>query len=374
MKRSLVAVIAAAALLTACGSSSHVIQSDGPRLKLVPPSPISLRFSSASNRDFARRDAQELIHIVVVPQSARHVTEVPKSAPGWFREELSHNFRGAAVAHRTWVVDEPLKTVVRYVRTHTRPLPRPETGFGKSTSRIGSRPTDNYMFRPIPGRSSARWLNVAMLPLPSGATVVTAQAGDDWIQPPSARAELPGTVRRIDITSRHSAEPPRVRVHVRDRYDVGSVVAWMNGLGVSPRVFCAGELIGEPTTTLTFRDARGAVIARATVGNGLSDHCGALSVVVHGRKAPPLITGDLLLRIQQHLNLDLTPPKPNDVATCLRQRHWTVSTATRGLTARRKGVSLTLTFHLTGKVTSSRHSPPAVARCLRESPHFMYYG
>lgn len=372
MKR-FAAIAVAGLALTACGSSGHVTYGSPP-LKLVPPSPISLRFSISSNRAFARRDVQQLIRNVVLPRSARRVPAVPQSAPAWFREELSHNGPGTAFAHRTWIVDEPLVTVVRYFRTHARPRPRPVRGFNDSPNRIGSRPNDNWQFAPVPGRSSNRWLNVAMLALPSGATVVTAQAGDEWIQPPPRSAELPGTVRRVDITSRYGANRPSVRVHVRDRNGVGSVVAWMNGLGVSPRVFCAGQVFGEPVITLTFRDGHGAVVARATIGNSPSEHCGALSLTVNGRKAPPLITGDLLLRVQQHLNLDLSPPKPGDVASCLRQRHWTVSTVDRRLTAQKKGRSVRLTFLLTGKVSGSRRPEPEVARCLRESPRFVYLG
>ena len=360
--------------LTACGSSGHVY-SQGPGPHLVPPSPIAFRFSAGSNREFARRDVQKLIRDVVVPPSARRVPEVPKSAPSWFRGELSHDFRGTAFAHRVWVVDAPLKDVVRYVRMHARPRPRPAmNGFHRPTDRIGSRPSDYYEFRPVPGRTENRWLNVAMLALPSGGTVVTAQAGDQWINPPPASAEVPGTVRRIDVTSRYGSNAPRVRVHIRNRYDVGSVVSWLNGLGVAPHVFCLGGQFGEPTVTLTFRDAHGAVIARATIGNSPLDHCGALSLTVKGRKAPPLTADDLLLRVQQHLSLDLAPPTPSDVASCLRQGHWTVSTGNRRLTAHKNGSRVTLTFHLTGNVTGRRHSPPAVARCLRESPHIGYLG
>lgn len=337
-----------------------------------PPSPTALRFSVASNRTFAQRDVQQLIRNVVVPRSARRVPEVPKSAPAWFRQELSGNFPASETAHRTWVVDEPLKAVVRYIRTHTHPRPRPEVGFAKSLDRIGSRPFDDWRFRPVPGRSSNRWLNVAMLALSRGATVVTAQAGNEWIHPPPASAELPGTVRRIDITSQYGQNRPRVRLHLRDRHDVASVVSWMNGLGVSPHVLCFGGIWGGPTITLTFRDARGAVIARAT--DGPNGNCGGLSLTVHGRKAPPLQVGDLLLRIQRHLSANLTPPRPRDVSRCLDQRGWHVRTAPNGLIVRKTGPPSTITFHASGQVTTAGPEHPAISRCLRSSPIFGFYG
>jgi hypothetical protein len=376
MKRFLLPVLAAAALLTACGSSGHKAGVTGrPIARVVPPSPTSLRFSAASNREFARRDAEKLIRIVVVPHAARRVAAVPKSAPSWFRVELSASPRGTAVEHRIWVVDKPLKDVVRFLRTHARSRPRPELPLNRSTNRIGSRPYDDYTFRPVPGRSSSRWLNIAMLALPSGATVITAQAGDEWIKPPPRSAELPRTVRRIDITSRYYHRRPSVLLHVRDRYDVGSIVAWVNGLGVAPYFVCFDEAFGGifpygPVVTLTFGNAQGKVLARATLDRG----CNPFSLTVDGQKAQPLFVGDLLVRIQQRLDADLSPPLPSEVATCLRGRGWQVRTVAHGLTARKGTHPTTITFHATGKVTTIGRSHPAIARCLRSSPRYVYYG
>ncbi len=358
--------------LTACGSSGHVQPIGSRPLTLVPPSPISLRFSTSSNRAFARRDVQKLIRNVVLPRSARRVKKVPTSAPSWFRHELSQSDSGTAFAHRTWVVDAPLVDVARYFRSYTHPRPRPMASVTYSTTLISPGLRNDWQFPPVPGRALTRWLDVDMLRLPSGATVVTAQAGDEWIQPPPTRAELPGTVRRIDITSRYDRERPGVRLHVRDRYDVASVVSWMNGLGVSPRVFCFGGGFGEPTVTLTFHSASGAVVARGTLGQ-LSDSCGSLSLVVKGRKAPPLHPGDLLARIQELLHADLTPPRPRDVSRCLRARGWNVRRTGDDLVVRKDGRRSTLTFLATGKVTTTGAQDPAISRCIRSSPVFVAY-
>src|SRR5205823_1723998 len=113
-------------VLSACGSSVQVIPSPPVPFNVLPPSSTALRFSAASNRAFARRDVQQLILHVVLPRSARRVRAVPKSAPRWFRDELSGHFPCTEIAYRAWIVDAPLKDVVRYFRTHTRPRPRPE--------------------------------------------------------------------------------------------------------------------------------------------------------------------------------------------------------------------------------------------------------
>ena len=120
MKRFVLPVLAAAALLTACGSSGHKVGVSGrPIARVVLPSPTSLRFSEASNRELARRDAEKLIRIVVVPHAARQVAAVPNSAPSWFRVELSASPRGAAVEHRIWVIDKALQGR-RPLRPHSR--------------------------------------------------------------------------------------------------------------------------------------------------------------------------------------------------------------------------------------------------------------
>lgn len=373
MKRSLFAGLAAAAVLTGCGSSGHKVVTPGrPIAGPVPPSPHAFRFSAASNRELARRDVRKLIRNVVLPRSARRVPKVPRSVPPWFRDELSGTFPGAEIARRTWVVRAPLEDVVRYFRTHADPRPRPVLGFTRSPNRVGSRPRDDWLFQPIPGRSETRWLNVAMLTLPSGATVVVAQAGDAWIHPPPSSAELPGSVRRIDITSRYGNAAPSVRVHVRDRYDVASIVAWMNGLGVTPQVVCLGwGLFGGPTITLAFRTASGHVLAQGTLGPAVS--CGALSLTVKGQEAPPLKAGDLLPRIEQRLHADFSPPVPGDVSRCLRGRGWHVRKSVDGLAVRKTGPPSAITFHLTGKVTVTGARHPAISRCLRNSPHLVYY-
>jgi hypothetical protein len=374
MKR-LAAIAVLGLALTACGSSGQAIHGNGPGpLKPVSPSPIAFRFSAAKNRAFAERDARKLLGIVVVPRGAHRVAAVPRSAPKWFREELSHNMSGAATVHRTWVIHQPLKRVVRFIRTHWRPVARPELPFNRWTNRIGSRPGDSYQFRAVPGRSSNRWLNVTELALPTGATVVTAQSGDQWIKPPPRNVELPRTIKTIDITGGYDVRRPVVRLHVRDRYDVGSIVSWVNGLGVSPNYICFG-LYSRPAVTLTFRDAAGKTVARVMEGGSAGGPCGSLSLTVKGRKAPPLITGDLLLRIDRLLDANLTPPPLRNVANCLRARGWHVrTTGRRKLVARQDGPPTTLVFHATGKVTRTGPLHMAVNRCLRISPGFGGFG
>src|SRR5579863_4786124 len=198
MKRTFVTVLVVAALATVagCGGWPWLVVPPTPSFHAPgpprPPSPTALRFSTASNRVAAEQNVRKLIRIVVVPSTARPVSQIPRSAPVWLRDQ-ANGFRqkGTATTHRIWIVREPLKTVVRFSRANARPRPRPEARYRTGANRIGSRPSSSYEFPPIPGRSWSRYLNIDMSALPAGSTVVFAQAGDEWNRTPPRSAEIP---------------------------------------------------------------------------------------------------------------------------------------------------------------------------------------
>lgn len=380
MKR-LTILLAAALLFSACGGSKHYVVVGGPAfVRLTPPSPTALRFSTASNRRFAHEDVQRLMRILVLPRGARLVAKVPSNVPLRFRSELTGTrfLRGVAVAHRIWVVHQPLDRVVRFVRAHAHPRPRPLAHYRRTNNGVRLRAVGSYQFQPVPGRSWERWLNADMIALSGGGTVVIAQTGDGWNHTPQ-RALLPAGVKRIDVVSRSGNQSPNVLVHVRKPYDVGSIVALVNGLGLSnaEHIACAWDFVGGPLVTLVFRAANGKLLARATVpdtpGAGISGPCDPLQLTVHSRKARPLIGADLLLRIRQLLGIDLAPPLPRAVSACLqRRRGWKVESGMAGrehsppeLTAAKGGRRWTVTFHYSGKVTLDKAGPRGLEHCLR---------
>jgi hypothetical protein len=372
-----------ALLCSACGGSKHYVVIGGPAfVRLTPPPPTALRFSTASNRRFAHEDVQRLMRILVLPRGARLVAKVPSSVPSRFRSELTGTpfLRGVAVTHRIWVVHQPLDQVVRFVQAHAHPRPRPLAHYRGTNNGVRLRAVGSYQFQPVPGRSWERWLNADMIALSGGGTAVIAQTGDGWNHTPQ-RALLPTAVKRIDVVSRIGNGTPNVLVHVRKRYEVGSIVALVNGLGLSDAVHiaCAWDFVGGPSVTLRFRAANGKLLARATIpdtsGAGISGPCNPLQLTVHSRKAPPLIGADLLLRIHQLLGIDLDPPLPRAVSACLQRRHgWKVESGTAGrehsppeLTAANGGRRWTITFHYSGKVTLDKAGPRGLEHCLRMS-------
>jgi hypothetical protein len=381
MKHLLLLLLLALGLLGSHGSGGHKAIGFGPGVaRMEPASPSSLRFSTASNREFARHDVQVLLRIVVLPSSARPVMQAPQGAPRWLRNRLAKPgiAPGTATAHRLWIVPEPIEQVVRYVQAHARPRPRPLVPFRSKTNGVAFHATGMYEFPPTPGRSTSRWLYVAMVPLPGRATAVFAQAGDQWLHLSPHSAVLTEKVKRIDIASRYGAGRPNVLVHVRDAFEVARIVADVNGLGVAtPEPVCLLERVGGPSVTLLFRSSTGRLLARGLVfdplGSGYSGPCNPLRLTIGSRTAPPLIGADLLRRIQQDLLVDLAPIEPSVVEGCLRRAGFETKTAGHALTARRNGSRWTISFHATGKVTTSRTPTLVIARCLR-NPHVGVYG
>jgi hypothetical protein len=247
---------------------------------------------------------------------------------------------------------------------------------------IRLRPVGFYQFPPVPGRSWERWLNVDMTALSGGGTAVIAQAGDGWVRPPR-RELLHRGVRRIDIVSRIGNRAPNVLVHVHRPYEVGSIVALVNGLGIAnaEHIFCAAVLYGGPRVSLRFRAASGKVLASATVSNtlgrGYSGPCNPLQLTVGGR-VTPLIGADLLRRLELLLRINLAPPLPRDVSDCLQRHRWKVQSVSHKemiereqtfppeLTVAKDRRHWTITFPDTGKVTLDRAGPRVLEHCIRK--------
>ena len=383
MKRSL-GLVAACLVLSACGSAVPLSNPGGP-LERVPPSPVAFHFPTASNRAFARRDVQKVLHIVVLPSSARALTKAPAGAPRWLRDQFAHP-RGAspgvAEARGVWLVREPLAQVMRFIRSHAKATPHMEIAYplyARGAEKIGSRPEGDFVFAPVPGRSWSRYLSFGVTPLHHGSTIVSVDAQESWTRALPRTAVLTSRVKRIDITSRYGNGPKAVLVHVRSPFAVGSIVSWANGLSDGPVSVCFGYFGTGPLVTLTFRSATGRVLARAHVNAPyvlpLSGPCNPLSLTIGNRPPVELIGSDLLVRIERLLGIDVAPVSPSLVASCLRHKGWTVR-MTYGppprIVARYRGRTWTISFPASGKVATHPASTRVLADCLR-APQFSYY-
>jgi hypothetical protein len=149
-------VFAAILSLSGSGGPARQVFSIGPLFRPpIPPSPTSLRFSTASNRRFAQEDVKKLIRILVLPRGARLVAKVPRSVPARLRNELTDArfLPGFAVTQRIWIVHQPLDRVVRFVEAHAHPRPRPWARYRGKNNGVRLRRIGSYTFPPVPGRS-----------------------------------------------------------------------------------------------------------------------------------------------------------------------------------------------------------------------------
>lgn len=370
-------LLAACLVVSACASSRPLVN-HGPPLHLVPPSPMAFRFSTASNRAFARRDVQKLLHIVVLPSSARLLTKAPPGAPRWLRHQLAHPggaSPGMAEARGVWLVHEPLARVMRFIRSHARATPHLEVAYPRGTHKLGSRAWGSFVFAAVPGRSWSRYLSFGATALHHDSTIVSVDAQESWNRASPRTDVLTLRIKRIDITSRYGNEPNNVLAHVHNPFDVASIVSWTNGLSDGPISICFGYFGRGPIVRLTFRSASGAVLAHAQVsdplGNGISGPCNPLALTIGTRAPLELIGSDLVLRIQRLLNVNLAPVTPRALASCLRGwnvRHqrgntWSVSHAAE---------RWTVAFPASGNVTVTGPKRRALLRCMH--PRFVAFG
>jgi hypothetical protein len=134
-----------------------------------------------------------------------------------------------------------------------------------------------------------RYFDVTVVGLPH-VTVLRVDARVVWTYPRSPGEKVPSGVRRIDV---RIPRAHRVRtVRVRDSGKVARIIRWLDALPVSPpgvRVPCLGGARGD--IELSFRNARGAVLAHATVPRSSAGSCDPIAFAIGGHSQRPLVDG-----------------------------------------------------------------------------------
>jgi len=265
--------------------------------------------TTAANRAEARRDAAALLGRVVLPSGARRLAHAPGHAGGLLGRAFQMPAGELVDRHRLWRADEPLRSVVAFVETHPpRGAQRQGSGSGSSGGPgVPDNKTFVFSLPGRPGRISSRWLDVTLVALPDGSTGVRADAQDVWIvtRPPSG--VVPLGVREIDVGSAgtsHRVTRPRA---------VATIVRWFDALPiVQPGgAFHCPALVYGPVVQMSFRDAAGALLARARMPmrfrneSLLSTSCTAIQFSVGDRKETPLVGGRFFLRVERLLGIRL---------------------------------------------------------------------
>jgi hypothetical protein len=279
VKRLLLPASALVLVLTASGAIANA----APRTKDVGAQSVAAQRERA-----ALREADTLMHEFVPPPGAR-ATRTP---PGYrsvhvLRQSTGRLAEEAASIHRFWTVRTPLKAVAAFVRAHRL------RGFGHFGALWYTR-KPHYLamgssWPAAPDSIPRRYFSVTVVALPH-ITVLRVDARVVWVYPRSPSEKVPSGVRMIDI---HIPQRNRVRiVRVINRPKLTRIIRWFDALPISPpgvEVPCFGGTPGG--ITLSFRSARGAVLARTTVPRTSASVCQPIAFKIGGHTQTPLIDG-----------------------------------------------------------------------------------
>jgi hypothetical protein len=264
--------IGAVALLSACGSSSHMTGSYA--IDYRPHVPRSIVTPLANKRaSRAGHEAQKLLARIPLPARATRVDGLPRT------DRLNQSGLGVSVVQMTadrysfWQVPESGPAVIRFEKAH---MPA-------SLHRLGLGPNGEEFDGPVVNGSARRAVTVTVEPR-DGGTLVRLDAGVAWIYPRSPKEVVPAGVREIDIRDQKLAR------HVTDPAQVKEIVRWFDALHVSqpgPSVGCIAVL--GSNVGLVFRSASGARLASARVPSYPANNCDSIAFSIGGKRQWSLI-------------------------------------------------------------------------------------
>lgn len=294
MKRSLLPAGALVLVLTACGAgvrSAPRVTEVGARLPSVDA--IAVRRERA-----ATRTADRLLREFVPPPGARRLRERPDRTPQLLRWPAAHGPGGeVADAHRFWSVPKPLRVVVAFVRARwPRGLER--------RARWGTAGTRRFVALTSPAAN--RVFDVMVVRL-AGRTALRVDVQVGWVYPRARSERVPSSVREVVVRA------PHVFLKVTSRGKVARIVRWLDALPVlaPPDLPVACPAVRVAEIALTFRDARGARLARARVPAAWAGLCDAIGFTIGGHRRRPLTDRihhpSFAARLQHLLGVRLTP-------------------------------------------------------------------
>lgn len=245
----------------------------------------------AGNRAAARADARVLLGLLRLPAGATASAVEPAGDGGQLAAPAvgPPATRNAVGRHAWWRVPGDPAAVLAYVAAH------PPAG---SRAVITGPGVEGFAWRPRRGVLSTRWLIVHAVALAGGATGVRADAEVVWITPRPRSERIPAGERRLRVT----AVGREAVITTRHRIDRAAWLLNRLPLAQPGAVNCPLNL--GIRIRLAFRPAR----AVAVVETG---GCGYVTLILRGRRRPPLTGGRGLVRPLAralHLRLDFFTP------------------------------------------------------------------
>jgi hypothetical protein len=276
MKRLLLPASALVLVLTACGAGAK----PAPRVAEVGAHVPSVHVLAARRERSAMREAKRLLREFAPPPGAHAIHVRPGEFAGAHVLHRSGSTLAAesAAVHAFWSVRKPLGAVAAFVRAH--PLP----GFGGRGAEYGTNvPHFLRWGRSSPTGSPTRYLTVTAVALPHH-TVIRADVQVEWTYPRAPSEKAPSGTSTIVLhgymLTKRWTDPAKV----------ARIVRWFNALPVSPpRVHIACLLALAARVTLSFRNARGSWLAKASVPRTSADVCQPIGFSIGGHAQKPLV-------------------------------------------------------------------------------------
>jgi len=266
MRRIMIAATAVVAMVVVTGSTGSI----GSALATSPTSSNAVR---------TRALVQHLLHTAPTLPGAHRASSAP--APALGGADPAHAERHFVGAHTWWRAPQSPAAAKRYLHRH-RPTGT-SVSTGETTGRSGvavwsieyARNDTGYAYQPL--------VEISLVPLGSGVAV-RVDAHALWLTPKPASDTVTGaesasvTLHRPAVSARHGHLGPKAAEHV---------AALIDGLHLWPPVAlpCPASL-PHTSDVVVFTTRTGTV--RATIR---PTGCATVTLVVHGRKQPPLFGG-----------------------------------------------------------------------------------
>jgi hypothetical protein len=240
---------------------------------------------AAKRKALAEAEAGSLLATIALPAGASRSAGEPAGAGGQLASGAVRRDLGDLVDRPAWwVVPGAPSTVMSYIQSH-EPNVRPFSSRFPVTLESGAL-YDRLQLTEGVGAIGERWLILAAVALPGGATAMRADAQVLWLRP---RDAIPPGIRliRISASIRRGTHPTAKSLTVRTPRRVSAVLALVNSLDpVRPTllVHSCPAPFGSVRIAFYVRGPRPRARLAASIGG-----CGGVQLAIEGKPAQPAL-------------------------------------------------------------------------------------
>jgi hypothetical protein len=265
--------------------------------------------SAAENKAAAEADAHALLAFVVLPAGANEVATPPREAGQLLgAPPFSPATPNLVDEHAIWIVPEPLREALRWVRTH---LPAQATSSMSGDVTTGPGVPENeaeaFASPPVHGILGSRMILLGAVRLPNGSTALRADAEVVWITPRSPSELVPAGAHVMRIADHTGGLDRPGQVRTTTITAPGKIAFVRRLLDALPQAQPGVEACpsdGGRYVTIMFYERQGASPFATAIAD--PEGCGGVALTIDGKSEPRLEgANELLHRIERQLGLRL---------------------------------------------------------------------